>query len=258
VDALGFLIGNGSSVVQWSCNGFRNQRWYPDNHAQEKRRLTERWYQFYEDSNNYGTWMTLSGHRHYGSGMQSLWSGPIGNALAAYNSAGQAGGTHTLYFGDYAPAIWHDVHIWATADRCATDLSVPQYRCTGAGASGRVVFFDEGYHECVNGLCDGDHSRRHTWWYAMVLLNNSDPENSDDWSRTSTVSHELGHVAGLRHDNSPEGEAVQDYDCGGRQPRTIQDYDCYYDPEIINVPQAWDSCGINHSYYDVTWGFAGC
>lgn len=35
------------------------------------------------------------------------------------------------------------------------------------------------------------------------------------------------------------------------------DYDCL-DNEVINVPVDWDSCGINHKYYDPNWGFAGC
>jgi len=40
-------------------------------------------------------------------------------------------------------------------------------------------------------------------------------------------------------------------------PRTLIDADCT-NYNHLNVPQNWDSCGINHAYYDPNYGWAGC
>jgi hypothetical protein len=230
--------------------------------------LVDRWYQRLSDSGSYLTWMTLTGHRQYEAGMATLWSGPFSAALSGYNDDAQIGGTHTIHFGDSPPASWHDVHMWASDDGCVTvtmslpggGSSTPPPICVGAGATGRVAYFDEGFHACPSADCDSQHSRPNTWWFAIVIVNNAEhtgPRN-DAWSRQATASHELGHAAGLAHDNSPGSPGVQDYDCGNLQPMTVMDYDCYFSPEVTNVGQRWDACGINHAYYDPSWRYSGC
>ncbi len=66
------------------------------------------------------------------------------------------------------------------------------------------------------------------------------------------MAHELGHAIVLAHDGLNDGE------CGTEDiPATVMDYDCL-DDEVLNDPQDWDDCGINHAYYDPNWGYAGC
>jgi hypothetical protein len=83
----------------------------------------------------------------------------------------------------------------------------------------------------------------------------------------------MGHVLGLGHDQSVANPEVpeSDHEC---VKATIMDYDCYQpisptthqldvtDPaawaNVIINPQGWDSCGVNHEYYDPNWGYSGC
>ena len=58
VDVQWSAVGDGTVIWQYTCNGTRAQQWAPDNHNIEKRKYTDRWYQFYEDSYNYATWLT--------------------------------------------------------------------------------------------------------------------------------------------------------------------------------------------------------
>jgi hypothetical protein len=45
--------------------------------------------------------------------------------------------------------------------------------------------------------------------------------------------------------------------CGGDIPVTVMDTRCA-ETLTTNKGTAWDACGINHAYYDPTWGFSGC
>jgi len=39
------------------------------------------------------------------------------------------------------------------------------------------------------------------------------------------------------------------------------DYNCSMDPDYagrVKAPQMWDSCGVEHLYYDSYWGYWGC
>jgi len=38
-------------------------------------------------------------------------------------------------------------------------------------------------------------------------------------------------------------------------PVIVMDYDCR---DMGYGVQAWDSCGVNHAYYDPNWGYSGC
>jgi hypothetical protein len=218
-----------------------------------KRLFPDRWYQRLSDSGSYTTWMTLTGHRHYASsGFATNWASPITSALADWNDYNIA--PNTVYITDYAPASWHDVHQ-AVTDNCFTDFGVT--RCTN-GALGVVYLFDEVKHECPGGNCDALHSRPNTWWYALVLLDNNSHSGGfgTAWFRRATTAHELGHAIVLAHDYSPGNGEVSDDLCGTPR-RTIMDGDCIFD-EVLNRPQLWDSCGINHAYYQPSIGYAGC
>ncbi len=236
-----------------------------DQHFNEKRLHTDRWYQRVSDSGSYSTWMTLSSHRHYESGLQGFWGAAITNAFSSYNSSSQPGGKHTVLLPEYAPAYWHDVHVWAMKDGCVTDTySIPS---TGQQATrdfctfdfGQTFRLDEGFHDCPGGDCDSLHSRPNTWWFATVLLNEQTFVNrgwADSWHAQAVAAHELGHAIAPRHDYSVWDGEVEDDLCG-TLPVTIMDIDCV-DNGVTNAPQLWDSCGINHAYYDPNWGWSGC
>ncbi|MBI2913647.1 MAG: hypothetical protein HYY03_06980 [Chloroflexi bacterium] len=254
-------VQDDGNVVVYAWNGlalWHTVTWDGD-HSPEKRLWTDRWYQFYEDSYNYTTWMTLSTHRHVDSGYATNWDSPITAALADWNSETIA--PNTVYFAETSPPDpEHDVHIAVTSNTasdpdCFTDFGVR--KCT-SNALGVTYLFDQLKHECQGpgyaGDCDGDHSKPNTWWYALVLLD--DDQHSADYQRRETTAHELGHAIVLAHDNSPGNGEVRDYVCGDPRP-TVMDYDCALDGDY-DGPQLWDSCGINHAYYDPNWGWSGC
>lgn len=126
----------------------------------------------------------------------------------------------------------------------------------GLRPPGTPVIIADPRYATLNGSSVGTLAAAYPWVVVGVVTG----ARNDPWSRQATVSHELGHAAGLRHDNSAAGEGLNDFKCGepGYPPRTIMDYDCYFSPEVVNVPQAWDSCGINHAYPDPYWGYSGC
>lgn len=257
-------VGDGVAIQQYTCVGAPNDLWLLDNHFYEKRLHPDRWYQRLADTGSYASWMTLSTHRHYEPGLGTPWSTPISNALNSYNSSSQPGGTHTVLMAEYAPAYWHDIHIWATKDGCVSDTySIPS---TGQQATrdyctfayGQVFRLDEGFHDCPGGDCDSSHSRPDTWWFVTVLVNEQthiDQQDDNPWFRQGTAAHELGHAIVLRHDYSPEYGEFSDGDC--TYPQTIMDGDCIFNGDL-NAPQTWDSCGTNHAYYDPNWGWSGC
>jgi hypothetical protein len=190
----------------------------------------------------YGDWMTLSYHRHVASEYQPDYDLPITNARDAYNDSSGPGGTHTVYFKELSPEPWHDVHLGVESD-CY--FHFVQNLCA-FGVTGATWHFNQNQQPCT-GNC--------TWWYSFAILNAEYLFHS--WSRRSLASHELGHAIGLAHDGI--GDAV----CPRFYPPathvTIMDYDCFWDGGTdTSVPVAWDSCGINHKYYDSAWGYAGC
>jgi Thrombospondin type 3 repeat len=84
-------------------------------------------------------------------------------------------------------------------------------------------------------------------------------------SKRATVLHEIGHLINLRHESVNANESVQ-YECGfdntGPTPVSIMSYDCI-DPLAVggsgySTVQDWDTCGVNHKYFDPAIGFAEC
>jgi hypothetical protein len=85
--------------------------------------------------------------------------------------------------------------------------------------------------------------------------------------RRSTVLHELGHLINLRHESvSGYPNEAPHLECGtdftGPIPVSIMAYDCINPPAVggsgISAVQDWDTCGVNHKYFDAAIGFGGC
>ncbi len=215
----------------------------------QKSLLPDRWYQQLSDSGSYVTWMTLTGHRHNTDGSESLWGTPITQALDGYNNSANPGGKHTVYIQDVAPQNWHDVHIWPRYDGCFFD-GFGAGGCTAA--EGAAFFYDEALHICPQANCDALHSRPNTWWYVAVVTNETTfQDNHGSYSsgqqaflRRGVASEEFGHAIGLAHESGS---------CG----TTVMDSNCQHNFSV-STAQSWDSCGINHAYYDPNWGFSGC
>ena len=138
---------------------------------------------------------------------------------------------------------------------------------------GATQLLDEALHVCSGllGNCDANHSRPNTWWYAIVLLNESafggapsQGGHDSPFFRSAMASHELGHALGLAHDYSPGNGEISDGDCNTLLPKTIMDFDCTEAGHDTNdfiqtdVAWFWDSCGLNHKYPDPSWTNAGC
>jgi hypothetical protein len=223
----------------------------------------DKWYQRYEDTYSWVQWMTLRGSVVYLSNFATTWQGPVEAAIGSYNDQNAPGGEHTVYLTNYTPSVYDDVRTTVTNRIwCHGDLGV----CVDTqNYLGITYWYDEVLHQCSNnGDCDSLHSRPNTWWYSFPTLDNdahnSYPYNSA-FQRQATAAHEFGHAIGIAHDG------IGDSTCsdGPTIRKTVMDYDClgYYNQqhqwiETLNVPQAWDSCGINHKYYDPNWGYAGC
>lgn len=223
----------------------------------QKSLFPDRWYQRLSDSGSYQTWMTLTGHRHNTDGAESLWGTPITGALAGYNNTANPGGKHTVLIQDLAPQNWHDVHIWPRYDGCFFD-GFGAGGCTAA--EGAAFFYDEALHICPGANCDALHSRPNTWWYVAVVTNENKLQqvhgsytaSQKIFLRRGVSSEEFGHAIVLDHDGNSDGGG-----CGTVVPQTVMDSDCQHNL-IVSTARFWDSCGINHAYYDPNWGFSGC
>jgi hypothetical protein len=226
--------------------------------------------------------MTLTGHRYVSPGLEGTWNGPITNALAAWDST-----PNTVYITDYTPNELDDVHTHATPDGCWSDLG--QQGCVFAGGLGQTWWLDYPGRNFVCpsegvGLNCPEGRAGVTWWFAVdamkeqgfqqfFQLNGITDPGQQAFRRQGTVAHELGHAIVLRHDHSFWYPAYNDGKCGppgdparvpGYLPRTVMDGDCLntllpdHSQFILNEPQPWDSCGVNHAYYDPNWGWSGC
>ena len=84
--------------------------------------------------------------------------------------------------------------------------------------------------------------------------------------KRGTVLHEVGHLINLRHESvGPYPEETNIYPCGqdntGAIPHSVMAYYCI-DPPPIGVGESyvhdWDTCGVNHKYFDPVIGYAEC
>ena len=188
--------------------------------------------------------MTLTFDRQVLAG-GSEYSGYVTNAVNAWNNG--AVSTNTTYLAEYSPANWHDIHLTVVAqDGCYSYYGL-QTSCL-QGAAGRTAFFNASQNTC--GCSDGK------IWYSSILINQQQFASQSLAFKKDAVVHELGHALGTLQD-IPIQPAPPDGLCyTGPRPR-IMDYDCVWN-STYDGPQPFDSCAINHMYYDPNWVFAGC
>jgi len=179
---------------------------------------------------DYAGWITLREDRNYNPvtcpDCAANWGGAIDGALGTWNNK-----PTTARFTSQAPSGSNQVHFSAN--------NYPNVTWAG-----KTDFYNASFQLCAEPpSC--------AWAAVAVKLNNDMPPAG---SRQITTEHELGHAIVLAHDGMDNDN--RDSLCGApRAPRTVMDYDC---EDQMNGVQTWDSCGVNHAYYDPNWGWNGC
>ena len=81
--------------------------------------------------------------------------------------------------------------------------------------------------------------------------------DSDCWyTKQGNSAHEMGHVFSLGHE--PTLSSGGDLVCGDTSHYvTVMDVDCIAQQQA-NGPRNWDSCGLQHAYYDPFRGYPNC
>jgi len=264
----------GTEVDQFWCVGHINQQFsiHNDPGTRQKTGFPERWYPGPCGSPCPTSWMTLSFHRNVPTGLQSAWNSAIDNAKGAWNST-----PNTVFLSEDPVGITYpnqDVILNATQDGCWNIPELGRSSCVPSGVAGLTYWLklDHGW-ACPSGTitCANDRVPDVWWWSIIGTREQSITDATSDVGirallRQATVAHEAGHALYLRHEYSPADPEVSDGICSASPTRpSIMDGDCIVRrvggvlqvPTYVS-PQAWDSCGINHAYYDPNWGYSGC
>jgi hypothetical protein len=130
---------------------------------------------------------------------------------------------------------------------------------------GVALFYNSSGNFCDPSTC--------TYYFGDALIGDNahtGPYGGNDQRRGTTI-HELGHLINLRHESVNANES-QLYPCGsddtGTIPHSVMAYNCIDPPSVQTIPgffglnenyvHPWDTCGVNHKYFDAAFGFAGC
>lgn len=271
LDIPGGSEDDGEGIFQWHCNGGINQDFsiHNDTTARQKTGFPERWYHGTCTSGCSPSWMTLPFHRNVPAGLQTAWNPAIDNALGSWNTT-----TNTVYLDEDPSGVVypnHDIILNATQFGCWSIQELGRDDCVPSFAFAATywlqldkswacptVSFSEPPPSC------SDYRVADTWWWTIIgTREQSFTDYTSDTGvrailRQGTVSHEAGHGVFLRHDNSAGDPEALDGLCGVSPLRySVMDGDCLFNL-VLNTVQPWDSCGVNHAYYDPNWGYAGC
>lgn len=187
---------------------------------------------------DYVNWMDLKTDFHYEC-CSTGWTTPVNNALNDWNN-----NDTTVLFETFSTHVdTRHVHIYVE-NTTATDY---------LGEAKFYYLSGSSWVQCNPDSCDWDKVRvklynaNHTGFYNSVT------------QKRGTAAHELGHAIGLKGDDSTVNSCGEGDD---DEPNTVMSYQCLdpveYGGEDIYITQPWDSCGVEHAYYDPNWGYAAC
>lgn len=259
-----------TEVDQFTCNSQINQQFSIHNESvtRQKTGFPERWYYGTCYSGCSTSWMTLPFHRNVPAGLQSAWNSAIDNAKGYWNAS-----TNTIYLSEDPPGVSYpnqDIIFNATQNGCWSIPELGRSDCVPNGVFGYTYWLrQDRYWACPSDRPPGAISCPNdrvpdTWWWALIGTNENEFVRTYSdvgyraLRRQATSGHEIGHGVYLRHDHSPGNPEVKDGQCGNSPLRqSMMDGDCL-DLFVVTSIQPWDSCGINHAYYDPNWGYSGC
>lgn len=136
------------------------------------------------------------------------------------------------------------------------------------GLLGYAAFYDNNGYECVpHPYVGAPYCPSYRWGDAVIVDDNHTGVFGPPLNKMATVNHELGHVLSLRHESVNADESVR-YECGqdstGPTPPSVMSYDCisppgspYFGAGQYYV-QDWDTCGVNHAYFDPFYEWEDC
>ncbi len=136
------------------------------------------------------------------------------------------------------------------------------------GLLGFAAYYNSNGQDCVPDPYPGYlYCSVYRWSDAVIIDDNHTGPYGTAQSRQATITHELGHVLSLRHESTNESvDPPPLYQCGwdntGQIPVSIMAYDCI-DPVAVGgsgiyTVQDWDTCGVNHAYYDPAYEWEEC
>ena len=180
----------------------------------------------------------------------SKWSGPFQDAIDDWNA--QPMDVNFVQTGDQNPV--NDIRL------IVVDLIAGNHNLLGVG----LLYANDGTW-C--GYLPGDYDAC-TYYFGDALQADDAHQGiygSNDVKR-GTVLHEIGHLINLRHESvGPYPEETNIYPCGqddtGAIPHSVMAYYCIDPPPIglnENYVHDWDTCGVNHKYFDPVIGYAEC
>jgi hypothetical protein len=227
----------------------------------QKKLFNGRWYKSSADLTTSPPWFGVPGNPDVpcDGGVNthscvSEWSDPAYWAMGDWNNQPSTARFHVQSTQDH----FHDTNIYIIDD---DPLAPP-------GLLGVALFYDANGNDCSPQPYPGaNYCPVYRWGDALIIDDNHAGVFGPPLNRMATISHELGHLLSLRHESVNASESVR-YECGqdntGQIPHSIMSYDCvnppgppYYGAGEYFV-QDWDTCGVNHAYFDPAYEWEEC
>lgn len=264
-----------TEINQTTCGGRISQQFsiHNDSTNRQKTGFAERWYHGPCGSSCSVSWMTLPFHRNVPSSLQSAWNSAITNAKAAWNVT-----PNSIFLSEDPSGVSypnHDVILQVDQDGIWSIPELGVNHSVGSGVLGKTYWLNLDRSWACPSTTKTCPTNRvpDTWWWAIIVtreqtfIDSTSDVGIRALLRQATVAHETGHAFFLRHEYSPLNPEVPDGTCSASPTKpSIMDGDCILRtnaqgqllvPTYVG-PQPWDSCGINHGYYDPNWGYSGC
>lgn len=184
-----------------------------------------------------------------GTGNCNDWANATYPAVASWDATPSvfnfyAGGSTNLYI------------IFVGASNCTATPVFGKNFCISGGA------FGQAFHLKPDGSISNPENYE-TYDRAVVLVssyyfptNGCGSDQSCWYKKQAYVAHEIGHTLSLAHE--PWWSSGGDGICGDATHYvSLMDVDCITQQQA-NGPRNWDSCGLQHAYYDPFRGYPSC